>query len=105
MLNPNSAHAWMARGFVSYCQNRPSPAIEAFERAMRLSPLDPQIHLFTCGLAFAHIAAGRYEFHPARRCLERFSTSTALSISSSDIMHDPGRRHMVNQTREWPVSV
>jgi adenylate cyclase len=35
--------------------------MEAFERAMRLSPLDPQIHLFTCGMAFAHIAAGRYE--------------------------------------------
>jgi adenylate cyclase len=51
----------MAHGFASYCQNRPGPAIEGFERAMRLSPLDPQIHLFTCGLAFAHIAAGRYE--------------------------------------------
>jgi adenylate cyclase len=61
MRNPNSAHAWMARGFVSYCQNRPGLAIEALERAMRLSPLDPQIHLFTCGMAFAHIAAGRYE--------------------------------------------
>ena len=61
MLNPNSARAWMARGFVSYCQNRPGPAIEAFERAMRLSPLDPQGHLITCGMAFAHIAAARYE--------------------------------------------
>src|SRR6516164_3548542 len=60
-LNPNSAHAWMARGFASYCQNRPDPAIEAFERAMRLSPLDPLGHLFTCGMAFAHTAAGRYE--------------------------------------------
>jgi tetratricopeptide (TPR) repeat protein len=61
MLNPNSAHAWMARGFASYCQNRPGPAIEAFERAMRLSPLDPLSHLFTCGMAFAHTAVGRYE--------------------------------------------
>src|ERR1700737_4980235 len=61
MLNPNSAHAWMARGFMSYCQNRPGPAIEALKRAMRLSPLDPQSHLFTCGLAFAYIIAGRYE--------------------------------------------
>ena len=60
-LNPNSAHAWMARGFLSYCQNRPGPAIEALERAMRLSPLDPLSHLFTCGLAFAHAAAGQYE--------------------------------------------
>jgi adenylate cyclase len=61
MLNPNSAHAWMARGAVSYFQNRPGPAIEGFERAMRLSPLDPLGYLFTCGLAFGHTIARRYE--------------------------------------------
>ncbi len=46
---------------MSYVQNRPSPAIEAFERAMRLSPLDPLGYIFTCGHAFAHTIAGRYE--------------------------------------------
>jgi TolB-like protein/class 3 adenylate cyclase len=61
VLNPNSAHAWMARGHVSYFQNRPGPAITAFERAMRLSPLDPLGYLFSCGLAFAHTIAGEYE--------------------------------------------
>ena len=40
-LNPNCAHAWMARGLVYICQNRPDRAIEALERAIRLSPLDP----------------------------------------------------------------
>jgi TolB-like protein len=61
LLNPNSAYAWMARGGLSYMQNRPGPAIEAYEHAMRLSPLDPLGYLFTCGLAFGHTIAGEYE--------------------------------------------
>jgi tetratricopeptide (TPR) repeat protein len=61
LLNPNSAHAWMVRGYVCCYQNRPTPAIGAFERAMRLSPLDPLGYLFTHGLALGHLAAGRYE--------------------------------------------
>ena len=59
-LNPNSAHAWMGKGLVSYRQTRPEDAIEAFKRAVRLSPLDPLGYFFTCGLALAHVAAGRY---------------------------------------------
>jgi adenylate cyclase len=61
-LNPNSAHAWMARGLVSIFQNRPDGAIEAAERAIRLSPLDPWgARAFTYLMALAHFAAGRYE--------------------------------------------
>jgi TolB-like protein/Tfp pilus assembly protein PilF len=86
ILNPNSAHAWMARGFLSYCQNQPAPAIEALERAMRLSPLDPLSHLFTCGLAFAHIAAGRYEHamewvDRSLRDLPRYRSSMYVKIA------------------------
>jgi len=61
-LNPNSAHAWAARGLVSLIQNRPDAAIEASERAIRLSPLDPWgARAFTFLLGAAHFAAGRYE--------------------------------------------
>ena len=61
-LNPNSSHAWAVSGVVSVSQNRPDPAIEAFERAIRLSPFDPWgARVFTAGLAVAHQAAGRYE--------------------------------------------
>jgi TolB-like protein len=61
MLNPNSAHSWMARGWV-YCNNLGQPsAIEACERAMRLSPLDRHRRNFTTGIARAHMVAGRYE--------------------------------------------
>jgi adenylate cyclase len=61
ILNPNSAHAWMARGYISYYQNHPGLGTEAFERAMRLSPLDPLNYFCSSGLALTHIAAGQYE--------------------------------------------
>jgi TolB-like protein/Tfp pilus assembly protein PilF len=60
VLNPNSAHAWMTSGRVACFRNRPDAAIEAFHRAMRLSPLDPQTYQFTGGIAWAHLLAGRY---------------------------------------------
>jgi tetratricopeptide (TPR) repeat protein len=60
-LNPNSAPAWMARGWICVWVGQPQPAIEAFENAMRLSPLDPMASIFTGGTAFAHALAGRYE--------------------------------------------
>ena len=60
-LNPNSALAWGARGWVLGMQNQLIPAIEAQQQALRLSPLDPLAFMFSAGLAFAHLAAGRYE--------------------------------------------
>jgi TolB-like protein/tetratricopeptide (TPR) repeat protein len=60
-LNPNSAVAWSARGWILGFQNQPDPAIEAHQQAIRLSPFDPLAYLFTAGLALAHQAAGRYE--------------------------------------------
>jgi adenylate cyclase len=60
-LNPNSAHAWMQRGYIHCFLNRPKPAAEAFQRGMRLSPLDPLSYYFSGGLALAAFADGRYE--------------------------------------------
>jgi adenylate cyclase len=39
-FNPNSAHAWVVCGLVRCYRGQPDPAIEAFQQAMRLSPLD-----------------------------------------------------------------
>jgi tetratricopeptide (TPR) repeat protein len=69
MLNPNSAHAWMTSGRVSCFRNRPEPAIEAFRRAMRLSPLDPQTYQFIGGIAWAQLLARRYA--EAAECADR----------------------------------
>jgi adenylate cyclase len=61
VLNPNFALGWFAKGVVSYRENRPDRAMEAFQRAMRLSPLDPLGYRFSAGLAVAHLIAGRYQ--------------------------------------------
>jgi adenylate cyclase len=45
---------------VACFRNRPEAAIEAFRRATRLSPLDPQTWQFVGGIAWAHLIAGRY---------------------------------------------
>jgi adenylate cyclase len=58
-LNPNSALAWNARGYVLVFANRPDPAIESLKHPIRLSPLDPLGYLFKGGLVIANMAAGR----------------------------------------------
>jgi adenylate cyclase len=60
-LNPNSAYAWNASGWLVALQNQPSPAIEAFQRAIRLSPFDPLGWMFAGGLAVVHFFARQLE--------------------------------------------
>jgi len=73
-LNPNSAHAWNAKGYAEYRQNRLDAATDAFNRAIRLSPLDPLGGYFSNGLAITNLALGRYEeaLDWADRCLHEF---------------------------------
>jgi len=42
-------------------RNQPEAAIEAFERARRLSPFDPLHYLNAAGVAVAHLAGRRFE--------------------------------------------
>jgi adenylate cyclase len=60
-LNPNAANAWQAKGWVDALNMRPETAMEAFNRALRLSPFDPLAYSFAAGVAAAHLAAGRFE--------------------------------------------
>jgi tetratricopeptide (TPR) repeat protein len=60
-LNPNAAHAWMTRAAIHALRNQPEAAIEAIERARRLSPFDPYASLCDFVIAFAHLAARRFE--------------------------------------------
>jgi adenylate cyclase len=60
-LNPNSAVAWAFCGWARAAVHRPAAAIEALQRPIRLSPLDPQRWLFYGGLALSHLVAGQYE--------------------------------------------
>jgi adenylate cyclase len=40
-LNPNSAYAWMAKGYVLAFSNAGDKGVDALRRAIRLSPFDP----------------------------------------------------------------
>ena len=42
-------------------RNEPEAAIEAIERARRLSPFDPYAFVYAVNIALAHLAARRFE--------------------------------------------
>ena len=60
-LNPNSDFAWRARGHVYRNAGLPEEAVLSFERAMRLSPLDPMTHRALAGMATAYIELRRFD--------------------------------------------
>jgi tetratricopeptide (TPR) repeat protein len=59
--NSNAAHAWMTRGNIHAMRNEPEAAIEAINRARRLSPFDPYAFGYAFTIAFAHLAGRRFE--------------------------------------------
>jgi tetratricopeptide (TPR) repeat protein len=60
-LDPNLAAAWFLGGFLRTERGDPDQAIEFFTRAMRFSPLDPEMFRMQAGMALAHLLAGRFE--------------------------------------------
>jgi TolB-like protein/Tfp pilus assembly protein PilF len=60
-LNPNSASAWIASSFVHGEIGDTDAALEHFENAQRLNPLDSLHHFQWLAAGFAHFVAGRYE--------------------------------------------
>jgi adenylate cyclase len=83
-LNPNSFLVWASRGHVYRNAGVPEEAVRSFGRAMRLSPVDPQLHTTLVGLGSALIELGRFDeaivagkkalrqnpsYSPAYRCL------------------------------------
>jgi TolB-like protein/tetratricopeptide (TPR) repeat protein len=60
-LNPNLASAWFLGGFLRTWHGECESAIEHFERAMRLSPVDPELYRMQAGIATAHLFAGRVD--------------------------------------------
>lgn len=58
-LNPSLTMAYQGLA-VALCADQPDDAVRIMEQAIRLSPRDPQMHLFLHQLAVAHLIAGRY---------------------------------------------
>jgi TolB-like protein len=61
VLDPNLASAWFLGGFLRVWHGEPDSAIQHFARAMRLSPLDPEMYRMQAGMAVAHLFAGRFD--------------------------------------------
>jgi TolB-like protein len=61
VLNPNLAAAWYLSGFQRISLGEHDEAIERFARAMRLSPLDPELFQMQTGTAMAHMFARRFD--------------------------------------------
>jgi adenylate cyclase len=60
-LDPNHAWAWMRRGFGLVYLGRPEEGLVSFERANRLSPLDPFTFNSQIGMGLANFSVGRIE--------------------------------------------
>jgi adenylate cyclase len=60
-LNPNSFQAWNNRGWVYRNAGLPEEAIRSFERAIRMSPVDPLLHRSFTGMGYALIELGRFD--------------------------------------------
>jgi adenylate cyclase len=83
-LNPNSYLAWNCRGHVHRVAGLPNEAVRSFERAIRMSPIDPRLHQSLVGMGMAFVELRRFEeavatvkkalrqnpsYSPAYRCL------------------------------------
>ena len=60
-LNPNLNLAWTARGWVYKIAGQPKEAVQSFERGIRMSPVDPALHLPFIGIGLALIELGRFD--------------------------------------------
>jgi adenylate cyclase len=61
VLNPNSAWVACTAGWIRQYAGHPAAAIEHFQRAMRLSPLDPMTASILSGLGFACARIGKFD--------------------------------------------
>ncbi|MGY4575194.1 winged helix-turn-helix domain-containing tetratricopeptide repeat protein [Bradyrhizobium sp. USDA 3256] len=60
-LNPNSWRTWNNRGWVYILAGLPEEAIRSFERAVRMSPVDPLLHMTFFGIGNALLRLSRFD--------------------------------------------
>src|SRR5436190_9495047 len=60
-LNPNSWRTWNNRGWVYIMVGLPEEAIRSFERAIRMSPVDPLLHMTFLGIGHALMGLRRFD--------------------------------------------
>jgi adenylate cyclase len=89
-LNPNSFLAWSCRGQVYRIAGLPEEAIPNFERAIRMSPVDPRLHLMLAGMGQALVELRRFDeaITAAKKALRQsLSFSGACCCLASALAH------------------
>jgi TolB-like protein/Tfp pilus assembly protein PilF len=87
VLNPNLAAAQLLGGSLRLWHGETDAAIEHLTRAMRLSPLDPELYRMQAGMAAAHLFAGCFDTasswaEKAFRDLPNFLLAAAILAAS-----------------------
>ena len=83
-LDTNSASAWFLGAFLRTWRGEHEEAITRFERAMSLSPVDPELYRMQAGAAIAHLFAGRFD--KASAWAERAYTNLPTFLMTVGIM-------------------
>ena len=98
-LDPNCAWAWSRLGWIEDYEDKPAKAIENFERAIRLSPIDPMNFNNYAGIGSAHEVAE--EFDQAvlfcRRALQERPHATWIYRNLASALVGAGRIEEANQ--------
>jgi TolB-like protein len=110
LLNPNLSAAWYLSGFQRISHGEHDEAVERFARAMRLSPLDPELFQMQTGTAMAHMFARRFDVasawaEKALRELPNILRVSAFSAASHALAGrmDEARRAMQHVRRIDPT--
>ncbi len=101
--NPNESLAWLLKGTMHAFRGEGEDAVDATERALALSPLDPLRYFYDSLAATAAASAGRYDraIELGKRSLRynRTHTSTYRAIAIAQVLGDhlPDARNTVAQ--------
>jgi len=92
-LDPNAAWAWSRLGWLENYADQPQKAIGNFERALRLSPIDPMNFNNYVGIGSAHEVAQEYDKAVAfyRRALEERPNASWIYRNLAASLSEAGR--------------
>jgi adenylate cyclase len=87
--NPNDAHAWRLRGWTYKTAGQYEEAIRSFERSIRLSPLDPRLHIALVGIGYSLIELRRFDEAVAisKKALRQNQFSPTYRVLASALAH------------------
>ena len=111
VLNPNLAAARYLGGYLRLWQGDTAAAIAHLGRAMRLSPLDPELYRMQAGMAVAHLFERQFDAasgwaEVARRDFPGFLLAVAVLAASHALAgRVPDARRALAQVRELDPSL